>query len=190
MKKYIVFALGILAMLLASCGNQSNKDDSIQSRGLSKAMIVGDEEIDAQDIDDNGLTADALLLVSSSEEETKPYVRWLWTKEWIGNNWLYSDAIPFAEEVSRYSNEIPEIVYTGDFSVSYKEGVSSLSSISVYHVEAPYDRIQKYTDISMLEELPEGNYYIGIAVQEQGKFIESENEYEAKGYECIYWMVK
>ncbi len=185
MRKYIVFCVGFMAMLMAAgCSAHLDKD-----RGISKSMIVGDEEIDAQDMNEKEEAEEALILLFSNEEETKPYVRWLWKQEWTGNNWLHSDAIPFAEEIDRYGKEIPEIIYDSDFSVSYKEGVSFLS-VSVYEVESPFERIEKYTDLSKLEELPEGNYYIGITVQEQGKFIEAEEKYEAVGYECIYWMIK
>jgi hypothetical protein len=44
-------------------------------------------------------------------------------------------------------------------------------------------------DLSYLEELPEGTYYLMIVVIERGEYIESESQHENEGYECAFKLV-
>lgn len=64
----------------------------------------------------------------------------------------------------------------------------SFSSLSVF--DAAFDRIHHSAGLSLLEELPEGNYYISIVVSNQDRYIASEDNYETSGRECVFKFIK
>jgi hypothetical protein len=51
---------------------------------------------------------------------------------------------------------------------------------------AEYDEVDHLT---YLKELPEGTYYVGIAVAKQGRYIEKESKYEYSGFDCVFKLV-
>lgn len=128
-----------------------------------------------------------LITVESNGEQVQPCPLFLWAQTWTERGWLNADGANFLEIHSEFSEEIPVITYGDDFEIHYRDGVSFLY-LSVYN--ANFERIHHNVEQSVLSELEDGEYYIGFVVDEQGKYIESEKDYEMKGYECILRLIK
>lgn len=133
-----------------------------------------------------------LVSIVSDEITTVPYQRFSWDTLWRDNTWIATDALQLICVLPEIAQELPIINYHNDFSVQYEEGVS-FSHMMVYDDSFEYlHHIATYSKIdylSYLKTLPEGTYYIGIAVSKQGKYIASEKQYEYHGYECVFKLV-
>ena len=129
---------------------------------------------------------DSLILVQSNGEFSKPYENFLWAQNWSEHGWLSADATSVSHSFSEVCNEIPQIAYSGDFEIYYKDGVEFLS-LSVYSLN--FDRIHHNVNEEVLNDLADGTYYLVITVKSRGKYIEAAKEYEYLGYECAYKMV-
>lgn len=127
------------------------------------------------------------LVVTSNGEEAAPYVNLLWSLNWTGDGWLSADCGSISDGLPEICDELEAVTYSDDFSVQHKDGVS-FSSLSVF--DAAFDRIHHSAGLSLLEELPEGNYYISIVVSSQDRYIASEDNYETSGRECVFKFIK
>ncbi len=94
--------------------------------------------------------------------------------------------MPLIYSLPEIAHELPIIIYGSDFSVDFRENVS-FSWLSIFN--ASFERIHHNVDLSYLEELSEGTYYIIIVINVQGKYIPTENKHESYGYVCAYNMV-
>lgn len=135
---------------------------------------------------------ETLIAITSNGETTLPYLRFSWGRSMTENGWIQGDALQLVCELPDIAPELPVVRYHDDFAVQYEEGVIH-SHMLLYdesftqldHI-APYDSIDYLT---CLKELPQGNYYVGIAVAQQGDYIESANEYEYSGTDCVFMLV-
>jgi hypothetical protein len=135
---------------------------------------------------------DTLISITSNGETTPPYLYWVWDSSWTGEGWLAADALQLIYALPDIEKKLPIVSYHDDFSVQYKEGVS-FSYMLVYDTDfTQLFHIASYDDkdyIECLKELPEGTYYVGIAVVERGNYIESENQYEHSGTNGVFKLV-
>ncbi len=217
MKSFIVSGL-VLAIILSASGCAEKSSDI--SEEAKERLIYGDtydlntdsseyavsendvlpmseivEDIEAADTD-NGKEVDSPsyefdtpILLKSSGTEKEPFVHYRWSQEWFGDSWLCGDGIPLAAAVSGEGTELPEIVYENDFTVWCNDGVS-ITKINVYSADTELDKLYEYSNVSELEELSIGKYYLGISVTKVGEFIEEADEYETAVYECLYSLEK
>lgn len=134
-----------------------------------------------------------LVTITSDGETTIPYIRFSWDRSMTENGWASADAIQLVCELPDIAPKLPVVRYNDDFAVQYAQGVAH-SYMLVYddgfvqldHV-APYDGIDYLT---CLKQLPEGSYYVGIAVAQQGDYIESANDYAYSGTDCVFMLIK
>lgn len=137
-------------------------------------------------------TDKTLISITSNGETTLPYLRFSWGSSMTDNGWLEADAVQLICDLPDIAPELPIVRYHDDFTVQYSEGVS-YSSMLVYDDSfKPLDHIATYSEIdylTCLQELPEGTYYIGIAVVEQGDYIESAGKYEHSGTDCVFKLM-
>ncbi len=131
--------------------------------------------------------AEPLITVISNGEAIAPYENFLWASEWTDNGWLAADGIPaFFQDISELEPKLPSAVYGSDFAVELSPSTSF--SISIW--DDTKQRIYHNVDISYIDALPRGTYYINIVVTKRGKYIESEKRYEYCGSECIFKLIK
>ena len=63
-----------------------------------------------------------------------------------------------------------------------------MSHILVY--DKDFNQMETMYDFANIMKLKEGTYYIGVVVNEQGKFIDEANEYENNGWACAFILRK
>ena len=124
----------------------------------------------------------------SNGVKIEPYAHIMWSPKWSENGWLIADMLSLYDILPKICDDLPEILYSEDFSANYKDGVSFVST-SIYNSDT-FQYIYKNENLSIIDELPEGTYYLGIVVKEQGEYIESEQDHDEAGYECIYRLIK
>ncbi len=126
---------------------------------------------------------DSLVLVQSGNALSRPYENFLWSKKWIEAGWISGDGMSISHKLSVIENEIPKITYCDDFEIFYREDVEFLS-FSVYGSD--FCRIHHNVKDDIISDLEEGTYFLIINVKSQGRFVETEDQYEYSGYECVY----
>lgn len=169
---FSVCILLIILLIFSGCGKAApnNSSDSSAPADSDKTMIT----------------------ITSNGETTLPYLRWSWGDSWTGDGWVSGDAIQLICELPDIAKELPVVSYHDDFKVQYEEGVSYSymwvydDSFEYLHHIAPYDDIDYLT---CLAQLPEGTYYIAIAVVKHGEYIEAGDGYRNNGYDCVFKLV-
>ncbi|MDO4617971.1 MAG: hypothetical protein Q4B31_00440 [Clostridia bacterium] len=132
----------------------------------------------------------APITVVSNGTETEPYVMLESSHTWDGEYWLAADGLSMENVLAANKDGLPEIKYADDFEVLYRDSNITFHSFSVYDEKTKYLELTSCTDFSYLKTLPKGEYTLGIRVKEQGKYIESEKEFETIFYGCLYKMTK
>lgn len=132
--------------------------------------------------------AEPLITVISNGEAIAPYENFLGASEWTDDGWLAADGIPaFFYDISELEPKLPAAVYGSDFAVELNTNASSYR-LSIW--DDTKQRIYHNVDISYIDALPRGTYYINIVVTKHGKYIESEKRYENCSIECIFKLIK
>jgi len=135
---------------------------------------------------------DTVMSITSNGEATLPYLHWAWANSWIETGWIAADALQLDYTLQDIAQELPTVSYHEDFTMKYEEGVS-FSYMLV--LDADFKRISHLAEydeldhLTYLKELPEGTYYVGIAVVKQGRYIEKESKYEYSGFDCVFKLV-
>lgn len=110
----------------------------------------------------------------------------MWSSTWTGNGWLAADGMSISYKLPLMYDELPAISYSSDFALQYNEYIS-FTDLSVFNYNL--EQICFNVDMSYLNKLPEGEYYVSVDIVEQGNFIEEESAFEKKGYECVFKLV-
>ncbi len=131
---------------------------------------------------------DTPISVLSNGHQVDPVVWELHSKTWTDDGWLMADGPSINGRIATTSIILPEIEYSDDFQVFYRDRYITFVSVSVY--DESFEYVKRDGKLSVIDELPDGKYYISIDVEEQGKFIESENVYETKLHGCVYTLIK
>lgn len=141
-----------------------------------------DKTVPKPDGDDPSEPIDLISITSGSETIT-PHRLLLWSETSTKNGWLSTDGMPLIEKLPEIAQDLPLIKYSNDFSVKYKDNVS-FKWLSIHGED--FELLHDNVELSYLEKLPKGTYYIGIVVVEKGKYIEAEQEYETYGYDFAF----
>ncbi len=180
MKKLIVLLLALVFLLgLVGCGDAENRENETLQPTANENNLSHEQS-------EPVIAEDCLIWIQSNDTLSKPYENYLRARTWIEHSWLYADDISIYYKLSAIHNEIPQITYSDDFEIHYKDGVEFLS-VSVY--DSNFDRIHHNMQQEVIHTLEQGTYYLVIVVQVQGKYIEAAGEYEYSGYECAYKLV-
>ncbi len=156
-----------------------NSSEPIISNDMNESVLKSDETIAPPPID----SGNTLTSIISNGETTVPFLQLLWDRSWTGDGWLSADGMSLIYMLPEIAEQFPIVTYDDDFTVQFKEGVS-FTYMSIY--DDGFERLYHNVDLSYLEGLPEGVYYIEIVVENQGKYIKSENQYEYHGYDCAF----
>lgn len=182
MKKISLFIFVlILLVLFAGCAAGA---PALPEATPDNIKVEADESEEAQ-----GETVDvgsSLILVRSDGVLTEPYKNFLWAMSCLGNDWVSADGMSIVDKFPEVHEEIPQITCSDDFEIYYGDGVT-FSYISVY--DENFGELHHDTGESVLKNLREGTYYLVVAVQSQGRYIEPQDKYESSGYQCVYKLV-
>lgn len=133
-----------------------------------------------------------LISITSNGETILPYQYFSSCTSWTGEYWVSGDALGLASEFPDIAGELPVVSYHDDLAMQNKEGVyySYMQVFDdnferLYHITTHSDKDY----LTCLAGLPEGTYYVGIAVSKQGDYIASEGKYEYSGYDCVFKLV-
>ena len=125
-----------------------------------------------------------MILITSGDETISTYASILWASLWNGEQLECADC-----ESSTFIgavNQLSVVTYADDFSIQYREDIT-FSYIRIF--DEGFIRIYNAVDLSYLDGLPEGIYYIVVVICKQGDYIISKDEYEYIGYECAFKLV-
>ena len=125
--------------------------------------------------------------VISNGESVAPHTEFAYSREWTGDGWLFADGAFFGDMLAEIAAEFPIITFADDFSVQYEDNVS-FDRLFVY--DADFTQLCSNEELSYLQDLPDGEYYIGILVTIEGEYIASEGESEYTGMAGIYKIEK
>lgn len=162
--------------------DSENALEPIVSDNLGVSDSESDNEVSMSPVD----IEESLILVVSDEKTIVPLVKWLWSETWTEFGWLSVDGISLNNKLPDIVDELPLVNFSDNFSVQYKENVS-FSGLSIFNNN--FERLYHNVDLSYLDKLAEGTYFVVIQVLEQGEYIDIENEYEVHGYECAFKIV-
>lgn len=111
--------------------------------------------------------------------------------------WVAADGMRLSNALTQVANELPVAEWGNEFSVQIPE------KLELYYVDifdSSYEKTDRlfYTEqenpqtklMENLAKLSEGVWYISVAVNEQGKYIEDGEEYEAYGREYAFRLEK
>jgi len=128
-----------------------------------------------------------LAAMMTGGTEIPLYENFLWSSKWTEDGWLSADGMSVNFQFELIRGEFPEVTYGKDLEISCAEG-ATVSHLSVY--DEAFEEINGNSgNLQILEELPEGIYYLVFNVKKQGEYIESENKHEMNGFECICKLV-
>ncbi len=120
-------------------------------------------------------------------KEQAPYAHFLNSKQWTEDGWLCGDGKNLRDTLPVIEGSLSVLTDGEDMEYRLGEG-AELLRISIW--DQHREPVKEGKDLSIFSQVPEGSYFVGFAVQEQGAYIESEAEYETKTYSYIYKFVK
>lgn len=133
----------------------------------------------------NEKTEEYLLTVTAGGESILPYQHFLYSGQWDGEYFVCADGVNLTTELQRLDEEdlIPQLNYSEDFEAISENG-AELGYVMLY--DSKYKELEELQNISKLSELDKGEYYVGIAVNKEGKYIEEAKKNEYIGYICVF----
>ncbi len=125
------------------------------------------------------------LLVQN--EEIKPYKHYLNSQQWTEDGWLCGDGKNLAAALPEVMDELAAVVYGNDMEMVLG---ADCELINISFMDETLEVLEKGKELSILENIPTGSYILSFTVKEQGKYIETENDYESSSYSYIYKLEK
>ena len=123
------------------------------------------------------------LVILSNGEQVEPYLHFVYSCVWTGEELLCGDAAPLEWVIEELGAEgvIPQVEYTQDFDVILGENVK-ITEILLF--DGAFNQLESMQSIGDLYGLDAGVYYVGISVHQDGRFIEEVNRNVYCGYDC------
>jgi len=159
--------------------DSENEQEYIVSDNIDVSDSESYNEVSTSPVD----KGESPILVVSDDKTIVPLVKWLWSETWTETGWLSADGLPLNNILPDIADRLPVVNFSDDFSVQYSEN-ATFSGLSIY--DENFERLYHNVDLSYLDKLGEGTYFVVIQVLKQGKYIDVENEYELHGYECAF----
>ncbi len=120
-------------------------------------------------------------------EEQKPYIHYLSSKQWGGEGWLCGDGKNLEDNLSVVEKELTVLTFEEDLELELGEN-AELIQIAV--LDTDLEAVVAGEDLSLLSELPVGNYYLTFLVTERGQYISEGQDYEMNTNQYIYKLTK
>ena len=165
-KVFLICILLILVVFCCSCTESNVTNTSVP---------------DLEPID-NGVENSPLYVISDGIQ-IAPRVEFAYSREWTEHGWLYADGFSWSRNLPQIHTELPVFTLSADFTVQYQHGVS-FYYLSIY--DSNFEHLKDCRNFSSLNSLSKGDYYIGIFVNEDGEYIDSQGESEYTGWVCAY----
>jgi len=162
--------------MLSSCGT------TVISSAVSSSEAISEPESNI--IASTADLSQPMILITSGGETISTYASILSSSSWDGEHFQCADCYPiyFPDIADRLS----VVTYAEDFSIQYREDIS-LSTVRIY--DNNFERLYFNVDLSYLNKLTEGTYYVGVVVGKWGDYIISEDQYETSSYECAFKLI-
>ena len=128
------------------------------------------------------------MTITSNGESVYPYLHLAYDREWDETGFLYSDgADPTTalQDISMEGITLPQLKYAEDFNVFLENNVEMKYG---FLYDETMQQLDNDWDAAKVSELDKGVYYIGLLVNEEGKFIEVVQEYEYTGWVCFFQL--
>lgn len=165
LKLFVALITVLFALLSAGCSaNRAGKIDEVEE------------------------SVKSLITVVAGNDQIQPYIHLLNSTEWTKKGWLSTDYEQFVHVLPDVAEELPELIYAKDIDLICS-GELSYVYLSVYN-EA-YEKINLHNETwNMLHDLPEGTYYVGVVVRQEGEYVKKGNANETKTFECAFKLIK
>lgn len=124
-----------------------------------------------------------LMTVTSDKQTTDAYEMFASSYTWGEHGWLCACGMDPASSLQQIAEELPEVRYNDDFSYTLRDNVELCELVI-------YDRDFKQMEgVTELADLHPGKYYVCYRVEEKGRFIEKEEQYEVTTYYCVFELL-
>lgn len=157
---------------------------------LQMGNVIGREDTITVELKDTEPASAALdeahpVAITSGGNVIYPYPHFLYGETWTGEGFLCADGVPVGMTLSAASADgsLPTVPYSEDLAVAYAENVT-FRSMRIY--DGAFEAQGELSGPAELPELGEGEHYIGIVVNAQGRYIEEAEQYECTGWECLF----
>lgn len=131
-----------------------------------------------------------LLTVIFGDTAIPAYSALMSGRTYAENGWVYAHGFNAEYSLPQDYRKLPTVTVTMDFKdfrLEYAPDTEA-KSVTVFNTEFIHIYEELYQPESIIV-LPRGTYYISIRVRQQGRFIESENEFESADYYCMFRLV-
>lgn len=175
MRKQILIPLLLCLLLLAVCIGTQLPDRIEKS-------IVNEKTYEAP--------VGPYAVVTVGDETCEPYFNGLSFKIWseaagyfsVGDSFRYLPA-----NLDKIADDLPVITYGRDLAIDYRSDVT-INYINIY--DEGISKVAYSETFPDLADLPDGRYYVIIAVRIQGKYIKEADDYESTGGDLVFVLDK
>lgn len=161
MKKFVLL-LSLAVVFLCSCGKASEETGWVMDEAPYVTIVSG-------------------------EESMVPYFHFGYSWEWTDKGWLSADGEYWLYTLSDTESEFPVVTWGGGIELVFNRD----SSFRYIHI-LDEDCAELYygDDLSVLDELEPGRYYVSIAVTVQGQYIPEGDDFEHSGWLAVFVLEK
>lgn len=124
-----------------------------------------------------------LMTVTSDRQTTNAYEMFASSYTWGEHGWLCACGTEPNSSLQQIAEELPEVTYADDFSFKLR-GNAELCELMIY--DRDFKRME---GVAELADLQPGKYYVCYRVEEKGRFIEKEEQYELTTYYCVFELL-
>ena len=187
MKKVcVLFLVCAMMVAVAACGTAAASSDissePIVSSIASTSFLDPSSNVSTPSVD----LSQPLITITSGGKTISTYESILSDYSWDGENFRCADCVSVWTMLPEIADQLSVVTFADDFSIQYRED-ESFMYIAIF--DDGFERLYNAVDLTYLEKLPEGTYYIAIDVRKQGRYIISVSQYEYRGYECAFELV-
>lgn len=124
-----------------------------------------------------------LMTVTSDKQTTNAYEMFASSYTWGEHGWLCACGMEPTSSLQQIAEELPEVTYADDFTYTLREN-AKLCELVIY--DRDFKRMEGVTELA---DLHPGKYYVCYRVEEKGRFIEKEEQYEVTTYYCVFELL-
>lgn len=171
-------------------------DEGYEYSGSSQCLFTlikedEKEETEKNEKEDGDAVSREVPIVSQNGKQipiTHSY--FLHASSYSNGHWIAADGMPIWMVFSPEENNFEEIEYSDDVEIVYEGEVISNSRLNVYDSEMKH--YASNVNLTYIEALPAGIYYIGIPISTRGEYIDDEKYpgYESSTSEYVFKLVK
>lgn len=127
--------------------------------------------------------------IVSGGESVVPYFHFATAHDWDAEHgaWIFADGTYLEYELPELAAGLPLVNYSEGFELVYNRD-SGFYQLFIY--DENYHLIYHGTDMSELDKLESGKYFVGIHVMVQGEYIPEGDDRESSSYEAVVALEK